>query len=73
MSHCIYYTSQSFGETKKMYLVDLPDPNNWLSGVGFQSDKRVAGTCPTIEDAHKVIAWLKEDLADKREYFVEVE
>lgn len=73
MTYCIYFLIQSFGETKKMFLVDLPDEDNWLSGIGFQSDKRAAGTCPTIEDAEKVIAWLKDDPNDKREYFVEVE
>lgn len=73
MMYTIYYLSKSFGETKKMYLVDLPDEDNWLSGIGYQSDKRSAGTCPTVEDANKLIAWLKEDPADKREYFVEVE
>lgn len=71
--YTIYYMSQSFGETKKMYLVDLPNEDNWLSGIGFQSDKRAAGTRPTVEDAEKVIAWLKEEPNDKREYFVEVE
>ncbi|MNX77693.1 hypothetical protein D3C86_1092440 [compost metagenome] len=56
-----------------MYLVDLPDEDNWLSGVGFQSDKRAAGTCPTVQDAEKVIAWLKEEPNDKREYLIELE
>lgn len=73
MTYCIYYNSKSFGENTKMYLTNLQDENNWLSGTGFRSDKRVAGTCPTLEDASKVIEWLKEDAADKREYFVEPE
>lgn len=66
----IYFIDNSTGE--KMYLVNLPDPDNWLSGIGFRSDESVAGTCPTLEDADKVIAWLKEDPSDKRNYFVEI-
>lgn len=73
MEYCIYYNSQSFGETKKMFLVNLPDEDNWLSGIGYQSDKSAAGTCPTVEDAEKVIAWLKEDPSNKQEYFIEAE
>jgi hypothetical protein len=69
MEYTIYFISNHQG--KKMYLVNLPDEDNWLSGVGFQSDKTAAGTCPTLEDAHKVIAWLNEDPSDRTEYLVE--
>lgn len=49
-----------------MYLTSLPDEENPFSGIGFQGSEngdipRIAGSCPTIEDAEKIIAYLNED------------
>lgn len=59
---------------KKMYLTDLPEDDNPLGGIGFQgSDDGTipssAGTCPTEEDAKKVIAYLREAIGTSYNHF----
>lgn len=49
----------------KLYLTELDDENNPLSGIGFQSCSdgtapAAAGSCSTKEDALKVIAYLRD-------------
>lgn len=75
MSYVIFYRKDG----GKMYLTDLPDDDNPFSGIGFQGggDNEVpisAGSCPTIEDAEKVIAYLNEDqdgYYEQHEFFYE--
>ncbi|MFY9993598.1 MAG: hypothetical protein WAK61_01220 [Leclercia sp.] len=50
----------------KMYLTSLPDDDHPLGGIGFQGSHdggipSAAGSCPTEEDAKKVIAYLLEE------------
>jgi len=68
--YTIYYASKDSG--KKMYLVDLPNDENWLSGIGFQSDKKAAGTCLARQDAEKLIIWLEDEISG-RAYEIEGE
>ncbi|WP_373203945.1 hypothetical protein [Citrobacter amalonaticus] len=56
----------------KLYLTELDDENNPLSGIGFQSGSDgtvplAAGSCPTREDAMKVISYLREVIGDGSE------
>ncbi|MBL5927807.1 hypothetical protein [Enterobacter asburiae] len=56
----------------KLYLTELDDENNPLSGIGFQSSSDgtvplAAGSCPTRKDAMKVIAYLREAIGDGSE------
>jgi hypothetical protein len=44
----------------RFYLTDLPEEENELGGIGFCGDINEAGTCPTPEDAEKVIKFIKE-------------
>lgn len=61
----------------KLYLTELDDENNPLSGIGFQSSSDgtvplAAGSCPTKEDAMKVIVYLREAIGDSDEdYHIE--
>ncbi|EDW6579234.1 hypothetical protein J5L93_000287 [Salmonella enterica subsp. enterica serovar Mishmarhaemek] len=59
-------------DDSKLYLTELDDENNPLSGIGFQSSSdgtvpSAAGSCPTKEDALKVIAYLLEAVGDGSE------
>jgi hypothetical protein len=59
-------------DDSKFYLTELDDENNPLSGIGFQSGSdgtvpSAAGSCPTKEDALKVIAYLREAVGDGSE------
>ncbi len=56
-------------DDSKLYLTELDDENNPLSGIGFQSSSdgtvpSAAGSCPTKEEALKVIAYLREAVGD---------
>lgn len=58
----------------KMYLTDLPDDDNPLGGIWFQggndgSIPNAAGSCPTEEDANKVIAYLREAIGNGDEIY----
>lgn len=58
---------------KKMYLTDLGDDSP-IGGIGFQSSgdgvvPDSAGTCPTHEDAVKVVAYLREAIGTYRDHF----
>lgn len=58
----------------KLYLTELDDENNPLSGIGFQSSSdgtvpSAAGSCPTEADALKVIAYLREAIGDGSEVY----
>ncbi|WP_213732668.1 hypothetical protein [Citrobacter europaeus] len=59
---------------KKMYLTDLPEDENPLGGIGFQGSDDgtipvAAVTCPTEEDAKKVIAYLREAIGTSYNHF----
>lgn len=59
-------------DDSKLYLTELDDENNPLSGIGFQSSSdgtvpSEAGSCPTKEDALKVISYLREAVGDGSE------
>ncbi|EDQ3843959.1 hypothetical protein CM24_004622 [Salmonella enterica subsp. enterica] len=59
-------------DDSKLYLTELDDENNPLSGIGFQSSSdgtvpSAAGSCPTKEEALKVIAYLREAVGDGSE------
>ncbi len=52
---------------KKMYLTNLPDDDYPLGSIGFQSSQdgvvpKSAGSCPTEEDAKKVIDYLRQQI-----------
>ncbi|EAM8407027.1 hypothetical protein AB241_03760 [Salmonella enterica] len=58
----------------KMYLTDLPEDDNPLGGIGFQSSHygtvpSGAGTCPTEDDARKVIAYLRQAIGTNYDHF----
>ncbi|MBI0677215.1 hypothetical protein HCH73_09260 [Citrobacter koseri] len=59
---------------KKMWLTSLPNDENPLGGIGFQggSDGGIpiaAGSCPTEEDAKKVVAYLRESIGTNYNHF----
>lgn len=59
---------------KKMYLTDLPDDDHPLGGIGFQCSQdgvvpKSVGSCPTEEDAKKVIAYLRQEIGTNCNHF----
>ncbi|MBY0738157.1 hypothetical protein K5S02_07460 [Klebsiella sp. M581] len=67
------YLIYQVSDGKKMYLTDLGDDSP-MGGIGFQScaDGLVpdgAGTCPTREDAVKVISYLRAAIGTYRDHF----
>lgn len=59
---------------KKMYLTSLPDDDYPLGGIGFQGGHdggvpKSAGSCPTEENANKVIAYLREAVGSGDEIY----
>ena len=72
MAYYIYYVSK---DGNKMYLTSIGNENP-LAGIGFQGGYGIpsaAGTTPTMEDAHKVIEYLKESMyGEPPEYLIEV-
>lgn len=73
----IEYVIYEQTDTGRIYLTSLPNENNPLSGFGFQSVSdgtipRAAGTCPTKEDAERVIEYLVQArTSGHREYGLE--
>lgn len=67
------YLIYKISEGVKTYLTDLGDDSP-LGGIGFQGcgDSKVpsdAGTCPTREDANKVVLYLRQVIGTYRDYF----
>lgn len=67
------YVIYQISDGKKMYLTDIGDDSP-LGGIGFQSctDGEIpdaAGTCPTREDATKVVAYLRQAIGTYRDHF----
>lgn len=58
----------------KMYLTSLPDDDYPMGGIGFQGGPagvipRATGSCPTEEDASKVISYLREAVGNGDEIY----
>jgi hypothetical protein len=70
MSYYIYYVNK---DGYKMYLTSIGNENP-LAGIGFQgghgSIPSAAGTTPTIEDAQKIIEYLKEAMPGRSEEYL---
>lgn len=67
------YVIYQISDGKKMYLTDLGDDSP-LGGISFQSCDNgeipeSAGSCPTRDDAKKVVAYLREAIGTYRDYF----
>ncbi|MNC00087.1 hypothetical protein D3C76_705310 [compost metagenome] len=69
MSYYIYYVNK---DGHKMYLTSIGNENP-LAGIGFQGGHgtipSAAGTTPTVEDAEKVIEYLKEAICGRPEVY----
>lgn len=69
----IEYVIYKISDGKKTYLTDLGDDSP-LGGIGFQGCKDgeipdSAGLCPTVEDAQKVLAYLRASIGTYRDHF----
>lgn len=69
----IEYVIYKISDGKKMYLTDLGGESP-LGGIGFQSCEDgeipdLAGSCPTVDDAEKVLAYLRESIGTYRDHF----
>lgn len=68
MSEYLIYEQKMSG---RMYLTDIPNDDDPIGGIGFRGSNdgsipNAAGTCPTIEDAEKVIAYLHDAISGPR-------
>lgn len=63
MSYVIYKHASKGSQCERLYLINIPDDDDFLGGVGYQGIPNGvpddAGTAPTEEDAQKICEWLR--------------